>query len=201
MKKSKKIGLLMGSFNPIHNGHMGIANYVLEFTDVDSIMFIVSPQNPFKKGKEMLDELKRLKLIEIAISETKNMIATDIEFNMPKPSYSVDTLKQLKNDDPDNEYVLIMGSDNLENLDKWKDYEYILDNFNIYVYKRNGFEKNIYSLHNHKIRKHLYNYDIKLIDDCPTSDLSSTFIRNSIKNDKNVKYFLPCGVFEEIKKK
>ena len=189
----KKIGLLMGSFNPIHNGHMGIANYVLEFTDVDEIMFIVSPQNPFKQGQELLNEVDRFKLVETAIGTTNNMLVSTIEFHMEKPSYSVDTLKQLQMINPDTEFVLIMGSDNLLKIKEWRDYEYILENFGVYVYKRIG-----YSLKNFKGIDIINRYNIKVLDDCPMSDLSSTFIRESIISDKNVKHFLPCGVYHEI---
>jgi len=181
----------MGSFNPIHNGHMFIANYILEFTDVDNILFVVSPQNPFKQNQNLLNEKERFHLVDIAIGITKNMAVSDIEFSMKKPSYTVDTLKRLQLENSNIDYVLIMGSDNLLNINQWKDYQYILENFEIYVYKRFG-----YSLKNFDNK-----YNIKILENSPISDLSSTFIRESIKNDKNMKYFLPCGVNYEIKRK
>jgi len=185
----------MGSFNPIHNGHMMIADYVLEFTDVDEIMFIVSPQNPVKQNQELLNENDRFKLVETAIGTTNNMVVSTIEFQMKKPSYSVDTLKQLQIINPDTEFVLIMGSDNLQKIKEWKDYKYILENFSVYVYNRVG-----YSLENFKEINIIDRYNINVIDECPVSDLSSTFIRESIKKDKNVKHFLPCGVYYDIEK-
>jgi len=191
----KKIGLLMGSFNPIHNGHMGIANYMLEFTDIDEIVFIVSPQNPLKQGQDLLNEIDRYNMVETAIGISKNMSVDDIEFSMKKPSYSVDTLKQLQIYNTDVDYVLIMGSDNLIKIKEWKDYEYILENFGVYVYNRVG-----YSLSNMKSIDTINRYNVKVLDDCPMSDLSSTFIRNSIINNKNIKYFLPCGVYHDIEK-
>lgn len=188
----KKVGLLMGSFNPIHNGHMGIANYILEFTDVDEIMFIVSPQNPFKQDKELLNEFDRYNMVEIAIGTSNNMSVSNIEFQMKKPSYTVETLKQLAFSYPETEFILIMGSDNLIKIKEWKDYEYILENFGVYVYNRVGHSiKNIDTINR---------YNINVLDKCPISDLSSTFIRESIISDKNVKYFLPCGVYHEIEK-
>jgi len=191
----KKIGLLMGSFNPIHNGHMGIANYMLEFTDIDEIVFIVSPQNPLKQDQDLLNEIDRYNMVETAIGISKNMSVDDIEFSMKKPSYSVDTLRQLQIYNPDVNYVLIMGSDNLIKIKEWRDYEYILENFGVYVYNRIG-----YPLSNIKSIDIINRYNINVLKDCPTSDLSSTFIRNSIINNKNIKYFLPCGVYHDIEK-
>jgi len=185
----KKVGLLMGSFNPPHIGHMGIANYMLEFTDLDEIQFIVSPQNPFKVNQSLLDEKKRLEMVEIAIGTTQKMYASNIEFSMKKPSYTIDTLKRLKVENPDIDYVLIIGSDNLISFKDWKDYQYILDNFEVYVYKRIG-----YSEDTDENKDFIRNHNIKVFETCPSIELSSTFIRESIADGKNVKYFLPGGV-------
>ena len=176
----------MGSFNPIHIGHMGIANYMLEFTDIDAIDFIVSPQNPFKQDQTLLDENERLKMVEIAIGVTENMYVSDIEFAMKKPSYSVDTLKTLQARNKDIKYVLIIGSDNLEKIEQWRDYEYILENFELYVYERIG-----YSIKDNNL---IEKYNIKLFTDCPKIELSSTFIRKALSEKKCMKYFLPIGV-------
>lgn len=194
MKKNKKIGLLMGSFNPIHIGHMGIANYMLEFTDLDEIQFIVSPQNPFKVNQNLLDENIRLEMVNIGIGVSDKMSASNIEFKMKKPSYTIDTIKKLKEDNKDIDYVLIIGSDNLIAFKDWKDYEYILDNVEVYVYKRIG-----YTTQNIKNIDFIARYNINVLENCPSIELSSTFIRESISDGKNMKYFLPPGVHHYIK--
>ena len=185
----KKVGLLMGSFNPVHIGHMGIANYMLEFTDIDAIDFIVSPQNPFKQNQSLLDENERLKMVQIAIGVTENMYVSDIEFTMEKPSYSIDTLKTLQAQNTDIKYVLIIGSDNLELIEQWRDYEYILENFDVYVYERIG-----YSTKTIKMIHLIQKYNINVFNDCPSIELSSTFIRKALSENKCMKYFLPIGV-------
>jgi nicotinate-nucleotide adenylyltransferase len=186
----RKIGLFMGSFNPVHIGHMIIANYMLEFTDLDEILFIVSPQNPFKTNLNLLSDERRLHMVELAISDTKNMSVSDIEFSMKKPSYTVDTLKELTKNN-NNEYHLIIGSDNLESFTKWYKYDEILNLVKLYVYKRKGYDK--YDLNFVKEN------DIKLFTECPEIEMSSTFIRKNI--DKNLKYFLPGDVSNYIKTK
>jgi len=184
----KKVGLFMGSFNPIHIGHMIIANYMLEFTDLDEILFIVSPQNPFKINSELLSGNRRLHMVELAISDTENMSVSDIEFKMKKPSYTIDTLNVITKNNKDNEYHLIIGSDNLESFKKWYRYEDILNLVKLYVYKRKGYEN--YDL------DFVKENNISLFTDCPEIEMSSTFIRNNI--NKNLNYFLPNGVFNYI---
>lgn len=188
--KREKIGLLMGSFNPIHIGHMMIANYMLEFTDIEKIIFIVSPQNPFKEKTSLIDEDIRLNMVEIAINNHKNMIADDIEFNMKKPSYTIDTIKKLKSDNPYNDYILIVGSDNLNNLTQWKDYKELLESVQLYVYKRIGYNV-IYD-------NFIIENNIKIFESCPTIELSSTFIRESINDGKDMTFYLPYGIQEYI---
>jgi len=184
----RKIGLFMGSFNPVHIGHMIIANYMLEFTDLDEILFIVSPQNPFKINIDLLSDKRRLHMVELAISNSKNMSVSDIEFSMKKPSYTIDTLKKITKNN-NNEYHLIIGSDNLESFTKWYKYDEILNLVKLYVYKRKGYDK--YDINFVKEN------DIKLFTECPEVEMSSTFIRKNI--DKNLKYFLPGDVSNYIK--
>ena len=128
-----KTGLFFGSFNPVHNGHMIIANYILEFTDLEQIFFVVSPQNPFKEEANLLEDHHRLELVKEAIGDNTSYIACDIEFKMPKPSYTVDTLTCLKEKHPEKEFSLIMGSDNLKSFHKWKNPKQIIDNHRLYV--------------------------------------------------------------------
>src|SRR5437868_8301069 len=134
-----KIGLYFGSFNPIHIGHLIIANHAVNYTDLHQVWFVVSPQNPFKKSASLLNEYHRLHMIKSAISGENNLRASSIEFKLPKPSYTADSLIYLKEKYPDNEFSLLMGSDGFQNIDKWKNYEVIVKNHSIYVYLRPGF--------------------------------------------------------------
>ena len=184
----KKTGLYFGSFNPVHIGHLAIANYLVEFTNIDQLWFIVSPQNPFKNKKTLLADYHRLQLLNIAIGDSKLFKSSNIEFNLPKPSYTIDTLTYLKDKYPDNEFVLIMGSDNLPTLKKWKNYQMIIDNHLIYVYPRAGVFENDY-LNNEKFR----------FIDAPLIEISSSFIRESIADGKDVSFFMPQKVSDYIK--
>ena len=129
-----KVGLYFGSFNPVHIGHLAIANYMIEFSDMDKIWFVVSPQNPFKEKKTLLKSHHRLRLIEMATEYDLRFKASNVEFNMPHPSYTVDTLAYLKEQFPEHKFVIIMGEDNLKTLHKWKNYKEIIRNHSIYVY-------------------------------------------------------------------
>ncbi len=182
-----KIGLYFGSFNPIHNGHLAIANYMLEFTELKQIWFVVSPQNPFKQNQVLLPDYQRLELINLAIGDSINYKASNIEFNLPKPSYTIDTLTYLYDKYQDKKFALIMGSDNLLNFYKWKNFNEILRHYYIYVYPRPG-NKNI------ELMKH---QKIKLVD-APLMEISSSFIRKSIKNNKNVQFFMPQKTYNYI---
>ncbi len=182
-----KIGLFFGSFNPIHIGHMAIANYMLEFTDLEKLWFVVSPQNPFKKRSNLLDENHRLVLVNSAIEDNYKFKASNIEFSMPKPSYTIDTLVYLNEKYPDNDFVLIMGSDNLRNLKKWKNYETILENHEIFVYPRPG-DNNLELMAHEKVS----------IVNAPLMEISSSFIRNAIKDKKDVRYFMPDKVAKYV---
>ncbi len=175
-----KTGLFFGSFNPVHNGHMIIANYILEYTDLEQIFFVVSPQNPFKKRANLLEDYHRLALVEEAVGDSTKYYACDIEFKMPKPSYTIDTLTYLKERYPKKEFSLIMGSDNLKSFHKWKNSNQIIENHKLYVYPRPGFDDSKF--------KEVGN--ITLVN-APLMEISSTFIRNAVKEKKNIKFFMP----------
>jgi len=183
-----RIGLYFGSFNPIHNGHLAIANYMLEFTELEQIWFVVSPQNPFKQKRTLLPDYQRLELINLAIGENLNYHASNIEFNLPKPSYTIDTLTYLYDKYPKKEFVLIMGSDNLVSFYKWKNFNEILRHYSIYVYPRPG-------IINKELMKHP---QVKIVD-APLMEISSSFIRKSVKNKKNVQFFMPQKTYNYIK--
>lgn len=182
-----KIGLFFGSFNPVHNGHLMLANYICETTDLKKVWLVVSPQNPFKEKESLLSEYDRLHLIQLAIENNNNLKASDIEFKLPQPSYTIDTLTHLKEKYPQHEFSLIMGSDNLASLHKWKHYQQILDNHDLYVYKRRGFEANALNT------KRTIN-----ILDFPFIDISATFIRQNIKNGVSMEFFLPEQVWNYV---
>jgi len=181
-----KIGLFFGSFNPIHNGHLIIANYICETTDLDKVWLVVSPQNPLKPKDTLLKEYDRLHLINLAIDNNKNLKASSIEFKLPRPSYTIDTLTHLKEKYPQHTFVLIMGSDNLVTLHKWKNYELLLKNYEIMVYRRRGFEENPYPQHRVSIL------------DFPYLDISATFIRDNIRKGVSMQFFLPEKVWDYI---
>jgi nicotinate-nucleotide adenylyltransferase len=176
----KHIGLFFGSFNPVHNGHLMIANYMAEFSDLDRIFFVVSPQNPFKRQSELLEDYHRLALLKEAIGDTDTYYACDIEFKMPKPSYTVDTLAYLREKYPDDRFSLIMGADNLLSFHKWKNAEYILENHKLYVYPRTGQDCQTFSMKK----------NIEVVD-APLMEVSSTFIRKAVKEQKDVRFYMP----------
>jgi nicotinate-nucleotide adenylyltransferase len=174
-----KIGLFFGSFNPMHLGHKIIASYMAEFSDLDQVTFVVSPQNPLKKKQSLLDQYQRLMIIRMEIENNLKLQVTDIEFSMPQPSYTIDTLVRLKEKNPENQYALIMGSDNLQNFHKWKNYQQILDGYSVYVFPRPGFEIN-------EVHKNIH-----IVKGVPQMEISASFIRNSIKEGKDVAYLMP----------
>jgi nicotinate-nucleotide adenylyltransferase len=183
-----KVGLFFGSFNPIHVGHMVIANHMLAFTDLDKIWFVVSPHNPLKQKQTLLHERQRLQMVILAIGDNNKMKASNIEFKLPQPSYTINTLTYLKEKYPNNDFVLIMGSDNLDSFPKWKNYDEILKEYELYVYPRPGFKENKFSDHK----------KVKIIN-APLMELSSTVIRNAVKEKKDIRYFLPSAVWEYLK--
>jgi nicotinate-nucleotide adenylyltransferase len=182
-----KIGLFFGSFNPVHNGHLMLANYMVQTTDLNKVWFVVSPHNPLKDKKTLLGEYDRLNLINLAIENNPKLKASDIEFKLPQPSYTIDTLSYLKDKFPKHEFTLIMGSDNLTTLHKWKNYQQLIEQYPIIVYQRRGFTKNPFP-------------EVKTIQhiDFPFIDISSTFIREQIKKGISVRYFMPDVVWQYI---
>ena len=185
---NKKIGLFFGSFNPIHIGHLILANYILEYTDMQELWFVVSPQNPFKDKKSLLNDHNRLDMVELAIRNYPKMRASNVEFSLPTPSYTIDTLTYLQEKYPDYYFSLIMGEDNLGSLHKWKNYELLLKNHQIIVYPR------IYAEEKKQALQHENIHQIK----APIIELSATEIRNMIKEGKNVRPMLPPEVFEYL---
>ncbi len=182
-----KIGLFFGSFNPVHNGHLIIANYVCETTELEKVWLVVSPQNPLKQKETLLREYDRLHLINLAIEDNKNLKASNIEFKLPKPSYTIDTLTYLQEKYPQHEFSLIMGSDNLETLHKWKNYDLILQNYPVYVYSRRNADTNPFPK----------NKQIHFLE-FPFLDISATFIRENLKKGVSMQYFLPEPVWKYI---
>jgi nicotinate-nucleotide adenylyltransferase len=183
-----KIGLYFGSYNPIHIGHLVIANYMVEYTDIDQLWFVVSPQNPFKKKTNLLDDYHRLELVNRAIEGDDRLRASNIEFSLPKPSYTVDTLAYLKDLHPNSEFKILMGSDNLESFHKWKNYEAIVENYGVIVYPRPGFDK--FKVEVHK--------NIVIAQNVPLMEISSSFIRKAIRNKKDVRHFLSPKSWEYL---
>jgi nicotinate-nucleotide adenylyltransferase len=184
-----KIGLYFGTFNPIHIGHLIIANHFAEYSGLEQIWMVVTPHNPLKNKKTLLDDHERLQLVNLATEDYPKIKPSDIEFKLPQPNYTINTLAHLQDKFPQHEFSLIMGEDNLNSLHKWKNYEVILKNYAIYVYPRISSE-----LENSNFRN---NPNIHFID-APIVEISSTFIRENIKNKKNVQPLLPSKVWEYI---
>ena len=182
-----KIGLFFGSFNPVHNGHLIIANYICQTTDLKKVWLVVSPQNPFKQKETLLREYDRLHLINLAIEDNKNLKASNIEFKLPQPNYTIDTLAYLHEKYPQHEFALIMGSDNLSGFHKWKNHEQILARHQLYVYPRSGSRENFFAGH-----PHIHHLDF------PHLDISATFIRQKIKEGLSMQFFLPEAVWKYV---
>ncbi|SHI35750.1 nicotinate-nucleotide adenylyltransferase [Arenibacter nanhaiticus] len=188
----KKIGLYFGTFNPIHVGHLIIANHMVEFSDLEEVWFVVTPHNPFKKKSTLLDDYHRYDMVYEATKEYPKLKPSNIEFKLPQPNYTINTLVHLEEKYPNKyDFALIMGRDNLKSLHKWKNYEVILENYSIYVYPRITEVENIAVLKNHP----------KIVEvDAPIMEISSTFIRKQIKAGKNIKPLLPLTVWEYLDK-
>ena len=186
----KNIGLFFGSFNPIHIGHLILANYILENSEMEELWFVVSPQNPFKDKKSLLKDNNRLDMVQLAIKNYPKMRASNIEFSLPKPSYTIDTLTYLHEKYPEISFSLIMGEDNLKSLDKWKNSKQLIENHQIIVYPR-VFEGE------KKDHEYLQHDNISLIK-APIIELSATEIRTMFKEGKNVRPMLPPEVFEYL---
>lgn len=182
-----KVGLFFGSFNPVHNGHMVIAQYMAEFTDLEQVWIVVTPHNPLKPMGSLLNDYQRLHLVELAVGFYRKIKVSKIEFGLAKPSYTINTLEHLREKFPQHSFALIMGSDNLETIHKWKNYEQILSGYEIYIYPRPGSDGGEFKNHP----------NIKMTQ-APHMDISSTFIRNAIKAKKDVRFMMPEKVFEYI---
>ncbi|WP_452597019.1 nicotinate (nicotinamide) nucleotide adenylyltransferase [Pontimicrobium sp. MEBiC01747] len=184
-----KVGLYFGSFNPIHIGHMVIANQMVENSDLDQVWFVVTPHNPFKKKSTLLDNFQRLEMVYLATKDYLKLKPSDIEFKLPQPNYTINTLTYLKEKYPNHEFSLIMGEDNLKGFHKWKNYELILEYHNIYVYPRisEGIIETKFNGHKkiHRV-------------EAPIMEISSTMIRKAIKEGKNVKPLLPENVWQYL---
>ena len=185
----KKIGLFFGSFNPIHIGHLILANYILENSDMEELWFVVSPQNPFKDKKSLLKDNNRLDMVQLALKNYPKMRVSNVEFSLPKPSYTIDTLTYLHEKYPEVSFALIMGEDNLKGLKKWKNSETLVNNHQIIIYPRISTEQNSADIYVHE--------NISKID-APIIELSATKIREMIKEGKNVRPMLPPEVFEYL---
>ena len=188
---AKKVGLYFGSFNPVHIGHMVIANYVVEFSGLEELWFIVSPQNPHKDKTHLLNDDDRLELVQMAVEGDNRLQVSDIEFSLTKPSYTYNTLACLEDRHPGISFKILMGSDNLEIFHKWKNYRNIIENHELIVYPRPGFDKS----------KVLQHKSIVIAEGAPMIEISSSFIREALKKGKDIRHFLPGKVWERIKKK
>jgi len=184
-----EIGLYFGSFNPIHHGHLIIASHILYNSNLDQLWFVVSPQNPLKQSAGLLNEYHRLYLVQLSVEEEKNMRAIDIEFKLPKPSYTINTLTYLVEKYPDHSFSVIMGSDSFQNISRWENYEQLLKNYPIYIYPRSG---------SSEIEKYP-NARVTVVK-APILEISATQIRNNIKEGKSIRFLVPDKVREEIEK-
>ena len=184
-----KIGLFFGTYNPIHVGHLIIANHLAEHSDLDQVWLIVTPQSPHKKKQSLLDNHQRLELVFRATKDFPKLVPSAIEFNLPKPNYTVHTLAYLEEKHPGQQFALIMGEDNLRSLPKWKNADVIMGNYPIYVYPRKL-----------KTATESVSYSSKTVThiDAPIMEISSTFIRQQIKGGKNIKPLLPLAVWDYI---
>ena len=184
-----KIGLYFGTFNPIHVGHLTIANHMAEHSDLDQVWFVVTPLSPFKKKSSLLDNHQRLEMVYRATKDYTKLRPSDIEFGLKEPNYTIDTLTYLFEKFPEQEFALIMGEDNLKSFHKWKNYELILENHNLYVYPR---------LSEGKIDTQFNDHSKIIKVDAPIMELSSTFIRKEIKAGNNIRPMLPKNVWEYL---
>lgn len=183
------VGLYFGSFNPIHVGHLIIANYIIQNTNLEQVWFVISPQNPLKKSSSLLNEYHRLYLVQVSIEDEPSLKASDIEFRLPKPSYTIDTLTYLTEKYPSHKFTVIMGSDSYQNLPEWKNYQQLLKDYPVVVYERPGFRsENIYDGAHVDFLK------------APLLEISSTYIRKIIREGKSIRYLVPEKVRLEIER-
>ena len=184
----KKIGIYSGSFNPIHHGHVMLANYLVEFSDLDELWFVVSPQNPLKEKTELLDDDERLKMVQLAVGDDPRFHVSDIEMHLPTPSYTINTLTALSEQHPDCQFVFICGMDSLQNLHRWREYEKILDGYKLLVFPREGYDGG-----------ELAHHPSVTILKTPILEISSTFIRQCVKEGRDVRHFMPEQAFNYLK--
>lgn len=183
-----EIGLYFGSFNPIHVGHVVIANYILETTAIDELWFVISPQNPLKEKSTLLDDYQRLRMVELAIDDFPHLRASSVEFSLPQPSYTIQTLAHLCDKYPHHTFSLIMGGDNIQSIHKWKNYQRIIENYKIYVYPRPQFV----------MPPDLEgNPNIEIVN-APLMEISSSMIREWIKQGRNVQGFMPSSAWQYL---
>lgn len=183
------IGLYFGSFNPVHNGHLIIANHIANYTNLQRVWFVISPQNPLKKKKTLINESHRKHLVDLAIEGEKKLRSSSVEFKLPIPSYTIDTLTYLNEVHPEHKFSIVVGSDSFQNIKKWKNSDVLLKNYSILIYERVGF----------KIRPENLPANVTLLN-APLIEISSTEIRNMIKEKKSIKYLVPDIVKEEIER-
>ena len=185
----KSIGLFFGSFNPIHLGHTNLAEYIFRFSGVDEIWFVVSPKNPLKEQNELIDEHLRLKMVNLATVDKDYLQVSDVEFNMPVPSYTVNTLKVLSEKYPEDDFILLIGSDNMQIFDQWKDYQSILEDYSVVVYPREGYPYEDY--------EEIYP-EMQILEEAPLFEISSTEIRQMIAEKKDASQWLHPDVNQFI---
>ncbi len=191
-----RIGLFFGSFNPIHNGHLMIANYVVQFTGIEQVWFVISPQNPFKQAGELLSEHHRYAMVKLAIGQAKDYRACTIEFDMPRPSYTYRTLEALLRKFPRHEFSLLMGGDNLPGLVQWRRAQWIMENFAVLVYPRKGFEYEQLEPYFEQYKR-LGARDLSFVR-APLIEVSATFIRTQLKAGKDLRFFVHPQVYQYI---
>ena len=184
----KKIGIYSGSFNPIHHGHVMLANYLVEFSDLDELWFVVSPQNPLKKKAELLDDAERLKMVRLAVGDDPRFRVSDVEMHLPTPSYTINTLTALSKQHPDCRFVFICGMDSLQNFKNWREYQKILDNYELLVFPREGYDGGDLARH-----------PSVTVLKTPILEISSTFIRQCVKEGRDVRHFMPERAFRYMK--
>lgn len=184
----KKIGIYSGSFNPIHHGHVMLANYLVEFSDLDELWFVVSPQNPLKQKDELLDDDERLKMVQLAVGDDPRFHVSDTEMHLPTPSYTINTLTALSEQYPDCQFVFICGMDSLQNLHRWREYQKILDSYQLLVFPREGYDGG-----------ELAHHPSVTILKTPILEISSTFIRQCVKEGRDVRHFMPERTFSYMK--
>lgn len=190
-----KVGLFFGSFNPIHIGHLIVANIMAETTDLDKVWFVVTPHNPLKPSKSLLHDFDRYDMVRAAVYEHYKLQVSDVEFHLPKPNYTIHTLVHLSEKHPDKQFKVIIGEDNLHSFTKWKNYERILEDYGLYVYPRLQAPDTPVTIPD--LRRHP---NVRMVE-APLMDISATFIRNCIKKGQSVRYLVPDSVEAIIRDK